>query len=48
MALPTENLDNKTFDELVQEAIARIPAYNKTWTDFNPHDPGVTFIELFA
>jgi len=48
MSLPTENLDNKTFEEFVKEAISRIPVYAPDWTDHNIHDPGITFIELFA
>ena len=48
MTLPLENLDDKTFDELVKEAVSRIPTYAPEWTDHNVHDPGITFIELFA
>jgi len=48
MTLPLENLDDKTFDDLVKEAISRIPVYAPGWTDRNPTDPGITFIELFA
>lgn len=48
MTLPKENLDNKAFEDLVKEAISRIPVYAPGWTDHNIHDPGITFIELFA
>lgn len=48
MTLPKENLDNKTFSDLLKEAISRIPVYAPEWTDHNIHDPGITFIELFA
>lgn len=48
MALPIINLDDKTYQELVNEALARIPVYAPEWTDHNAHDPGITFIELFA
>ncbi|MDD4651462.1 MAG: baseplate J/gp47 family protein [Methanothrix sp.] len=48
MTLPLENLDNKTFNDLVNEAIARIPVYAPEWTDHNRSDPGITLIELFA
>jgi hypothetical protein len=48
MTLPIENLDDKTFEELVKEAISRIPIYAPEWTDHNIHDPGITLIELFA
>lgn len=48
MSIPLENLDNKTYDELVRDALARIPIYAPNWTDRNETDPGVTFLELFA
>ncbi len=48
MTLPKENLDDKNFEELVKEAVSRIPVYAPEWTDHNIHDPGITFIELFA
>lgn len=48
MGLPIPNLDDKTFEELVKESLALIPRYAPEWTDHNIHDPGVTFIELFA
>ncbi len=48
MTLPTENLDDKTFDDLVRDALSRIPIYAPGWTDRNLTDPGITFIELFA
>lgn len=41
-------LDNRTFDDLVAEARARIPRYTPEWTDYNPGDPGMALIELFA
>lgn len=46
--LPTPKLDDKTFAELVEEAKALIPVYAPEWTDHNIHDPGITFVELFA
>lgn len=46
--LPNSNLDDRTFDELVDECIGRIPRYCPEWTDRNLSDPGVTLIELFA
>ncbi len=48
MTLPKENLDNKTFSDLLKEAISHIPVYAPEWTDHNAHDPGITLIELFA
>ncbi|HWP92871.1 MAG TPA: putative baseplate assembly protein [Thermodesulfobacteriota bacterium] len=48
MGLPVPNLDDKTFDEIVQEARSLIARFAPGWTDHNVHDPGITFIELFA
>ena len=46
IALP--QLDDRSFDDLVAEALARIPALAPEWTDHNPSDPGITLVELFA
>ena len=48
MALMPPNLDDRTFQDIVDEAKTRIPAYFNGWTDHNVSDPGVTLIELFA
>ena len=48
MALPVPNLDDRTFQDLVNEARRRIPMYCPEWTDHNLSDPGITLIELFA
>lgn len=42
------NLDDKKYNELVDEARILLARYGKDWTDHNVHDPGITFIELFA
>jgi Baseplate J-like protein len=41
-------LDTRSYQELVDEALARIPIHNPEWTNFNRSDPGVTLVELFA
>jgi hypothetical protein len=48
MTLPLPSLDDRRFTDLVQEAKSLIPAYQADWTDYNPSDPGITLIELFA
>src|SRR5512142_33379 len=48
MPLPVPNLDDRHFQDLVDEAKRRIPRYCPEWTDHNVSDPGVTLIELFA
>jgi hypothetical protein len=48
VSLPVPNIDDKRFDELVDEMLAAIPVYDPNWTDYNATDPGVTLVELFA
>ena len=48
MALIPPKLDDRNFQDIVDEAKKRIPQYCKEWTDHNVSDPGVTLIELFA
>ena len=48
MSLPIPDLDNKRFDQLVEEARKLIPGYSSEWTDHNLSDPGITLIDLFA
>ena len=48
MALPVPNLDDRRFDDLVEDLVARIPAHTPEWTDPRLGDPGRTLIELFA
>ncbi|MGE5595251.1 MAG: putative baseplate assembly protein [Hyphomicrobiales bacterium] len=48
MPLPEPKLDDRTFQDLVNETKALIPRYCPEWTDHNLSDPGVTLIELFA
>ncbi|MEM9117495.1 MAG: putative baseplate assembly protein [Cyanobacteria bacterium P01_F01_bin.56] len=46
--LPKPNLDDRTFKDLVDEGVLRIPRYCPEWTNHNPADPGITLIEVFA
>src|SRR6185437_4962027 len=48
MALPTPILDDRRFQDIVDEAKSRIPRYCPEWTDHNVSDPGIALIELFA
>lgn len=48
MPLPQPRLDDREFADLIQELTALIPGYNSAWTNFNPTDPGITLLELFA
>ena len=46
--LPEINLDNDKFSEMVSEGRNMIASIYPEWTDYNYHDPGITFIELFS
>ena len=46
--LPIPILDDQRFEEIAAEARSMIPRLAPDWTDFNHHDPGITFLELFA
>lgn len=48
MSLPTPVLDDRHFQDIVDQAKLLIPRYCREWTDHNVSDPGVTLIELFA
>jgi hypothetical protein len=46
--LQIPSIDNRRYQDLLNEALARIPVHNPEWTNFNKSDPGVTLIELFS
>lgn len=48
MPLQIPKLDERRYQDLRDEALARIRVHNPEWTNFNESDPGVTLIELFA
>ncbi|MFJ9929149.1 putative baseplate assembly protein [Streptomyces misionensis] len=48
MALPPPNLDDRRFQQLVDEAKRYVQQRAPEWTDHNVSDPGVTLIETFA
>jgi predicted phage baseplate assembly protein len=48
MGFETPRLDDRSFSDIVAEALQRIPLYTPEWTDHNLSDPGITVIELFA
>lgn len=48
MSLTAPNLDDRSFDQLVEEAKRRIAIRSPRWTDFNPSDPGMMLVELMA
>jgi predicted phage baseplate assembly protein len=48
MPLPPPELDDRRFQDIVDEAKRLIPRYCPEWTNHNVSDPGVALIELFA
>lgn len=48
MSFPSPNLDDRRFQDLVDEAKRLIPTFLPEWTNHNVSDPGVALIELYA
>lgn len=48
MPIPTPILDDRSYQQLRDELVRRIPVYTPEWTDHNASDPGITLIELFS
>lgn len=48
MGFEAPRLDDRSFNDIVEEALRLIPLYVPEWTDHNLSDPGITLIELFA
>lgn len=48
MSLPSPNLDDRKYQDIVDEAKRLIPQFCPEWTNHNLSDPGVALIELFA
>ncbi len=54
--MPLENflptIDDRTFDDIMQEVRTRIarytPEWAPVWTDVNDNDPGITMVQVFA
>src|SRR5437588_5469120 len=48
MPIRLPNLDDRTYADLVEEALAMIPVYAPEWTNHNASDPGIILVELLA
>ncbi|WP_414663675.1 putative baseplate assembly protein [Horticoccus sp. 23ND18S-11] len=48
MPIRVPSLDDRSYQQLVEELLARIPAHTPEWTNPVPGDPGRTLVELFA
>jgi len=48
VTLPVPDLDDRRFQDIVDDAKRLVPKYCPEWTNHNLSDPGVALIELFA
>ena len=48
MSLAVPPLDPRSYQDLLDEAMARIPVHTPEWTNFNQSDPGVTILGVVA
>jgi hypothetical protein len=48
MALTSPNLDDRTFEQLLDDARRHVQRACPSWTDLSPGDPGMVLLELFA
>jgi hypothetical protein len=48
MPLVIPQLDDRSYNDIFQEALTRISVHNPQWTNFNDSDPGVTLLQLFS
>ena len=46
--LVSRQLDDQSFDQIVQKAQKQIALLTSDWTNYNPSDPGITLLELFS
>lgn len=48
MPIRVPSLDDRSYQNLVDEVLSRIPAHTPEWTNPVPGDPGRTMVDLFA
>lgn len=48
MPLEIPPIDDQNYQEILNNALARVRVHNPEWTNLSPSDPGVTILELFA
>ena len=49
MPVPTPNLDDRTFEDLMAAARQKLAGISHDqWTDLSPGDPGIVLLELFG
>src|SRR6266540_532491 len=48
MPLQIPEIDRRTYQEILDELVARIRVHTPEWTNHNDSDPGITLLQLFA
>ena len=48
MPITPPRLDDRSYEDLVDELLARVPAHTPEWAPAEQGDPGRTLLELFA
>jgi hypothetical protein len=48
MSLPEPTIDDRDYEEILDEALSRIPVHNPEWTNYNESDPGVTMLQVIS
>ena len=48
MPLPEPKFESRTYRDIFNEALARIPAHTPEWTNRSEPDPGITILQLFS
>jgi hypothetical protein len=48
MPLTVPSIDDRRYQDLVRDTLARVPVHTPEWTQLGESDPGVTLVELFA
>ena len=48
MPLTVPPLDSRKYQDLLGQAVARIPVHTPEWTNFNQSDPGITILGVMA
>lgn len=36
---------DRSYEEMIEEAVSQIPIYSKEWSNYNPSDPGITIMQ---
>src|SRR4051812_33603929 len=48
MPITVPEIDGRRYQDILDEALSRIPAHTPEWTNLNENDPGIALLELFA